>query len=148
MPLQNSTCLRAARLRRTAALDKWLLENITTSSLVLPDQPTRFEEALFTVHMTVLQGGNGGVFKDPDMYLLSLHVYAPKCRLSPFIRLGSSFVRSKDDGDAPPWTSILNPGQIHYFLETTAFAATVMRGMTDIKVQSVSSQNISSRMCL
>ncbi|KAJ7834059.1 hypothetical protein B0H14DRAFT_3462324 [Mycena olivaceomarginata] len=81
------------------------------------------------------------------MYLLSLHVYAPKCGPSPFICLGS-FVGSKDDGDAPPWTSILKPGQTHYFLETTAFAATVMCGMTDIKVESVSSQNISSRMCL
>jgi hypothetical protein len=55
MTLQNSTRLRAARLRRTAALDKWLLENITTSSLVFPDQPARFEEALCIVHMTVLQ---------------------------------------------------------------------------------------------
>jgi hypothetical protein len=84
------------------------------------------------------QGGNNSVFKDPDMYLLSLHVYAPKCGPSPFICLGF-FVGSKDDGDAPPWTSILKPRQTHYFLETTAFAATVMCGMTDIKVESVSS---------
>ncbi|KAJ7318508.1 hypothetical protein DFH08DRAFT_971257 [Mycena albidolilacea] len=124
MTLQNGVHLRAARLRCTAALDKWLLENIATSSLVLPDQPARFEEALFIVHMTVLQGGND-------------------VRTEPFICLGS-FVGSKDDGDVPPWTSILKPGQTHYFLETTAFAATV----TDIKVESVSSQNISSRMCL
>ncbi|KAJ7809801.1 hypothetical protein B0H14DRAFT_3481192 [Mycena olivaceomarginata] len=88
--------------------------------------------------MIVLQGGNDSVFKDPDMYLLSLHIYAPKYGPSPFIRL-DSFMGAKDDGDAPPWTSILKPEQIHYFLETTAFAATVMRGMTDIKVESVSS---------
>ncbi|KAJ7780444.1 hypothetical protein B0H14DRAFT_2631080 [Mycena olivaceomarginata] len=115
------------------ALDKWFLENITTSSLVLPDQPTCFEEALCIVDMTVLQGGNNGVFKDPHIYLLSLHIYAPKCGLSPFIRLGS-FVGSKDNDDVPPWTSILKPGQTHYFLETTAFVATVICGIPDIKV--------------
>ncbi|KAJ7687179.1 hypothetical protein B0H14DRAFT_2654015 [Mycena olivaceomarginata] len=88
--------------------------------------------------MTLLQGGNDSVFKDPDMYLLSLHIYAPKCGPSPFIHLGS-FVGSKDNGDTLPWTCILKPRQIHYFLKTTAFAATVMSGMTDIKVESVSS---------
>jgi hypothetical protein len=54
MTLQNGTCLYAARLRCTA-LDKWPLKNITTSSLVLPDHPARFEDALCIVHMTVLQ---------------------------------------------------------------------------------------------
>ncbi|KAJ7855720.1 hypothetical protein B0H14DRAFT_2579190 [Mycena olivaceomarginata] len=32
------------------ALDKWLLDNITTSSLVFPDEPAGFEEALCIVH--------------------------------------------------------------------------------------------------
>ncbi|KAJ7798712.1 hypothetical protein B0H14DRAFT_2617694 [Mycena olivaceomarginata] len=108
MALQNGACLHAARLKRTstAALNKWLLENITTSSLVLPDHPVRFEESLCIVHMALLQGGNDGVFKDPDMYLLSLYVYAPKCGPSQPLHLwGPKTMVMRSRGP-----SILKPG--------------------------------------
>ncbi|KAJ7318498.1 hypothetical protein DFH08DRAFT_819776 [Mycena albidolilacea] len=85
--------------------------------------------------MTVLQAGWQRRCLQRSRHVPSLPSrLRSEVRTEPFICLGS-FVGSKDDGDVPPWTSILKPGQTHYFLETTAFAATV----TDIKVESVSS---------
>ncbi|KAF8155108.1 hypothetical protein K438DRAFT_2026517 [Mycena galopus ATCC 62051] len=133
MTRQNGLRLRTAQLERTAALDNWLLQHITPNTLSLPTQGLGPHEGLCMVFMSVKEGTVDGAFKNPDTYRLLLNVEAnvnDYPTTSPLLCLGS-FVGSNEDSDAP-----------------LTFAATLSCGMTDIKVESTYSANISLRMCL
>ncbi|KAF7348326.1 hypothetical protein MSAN_01786400 [Mycena sanguinolenta] len=145
MTLRHGTRLRTARLNRSAALDCWLKNNITDDALHLPDRNPGPEEALCVIYMSVAKGAVEGDFKNPDTYRLSFNTEDAESR-SPLVRLGW-FVGSNEEGDAPLWTRILTPGRLHYFMEPKTFAAQLMCGMTNIRVESVSSADISPQMC-
>ncbi|KAJ7864720.1 hypothetical protein B0H13DRAFT_2671127 [Mycena leptocephala] len=147
MTLRNGARLRAARLARHAMLDDWLAENIAPRSLFWPDRRLLFNEAVCMVFLTIVKGPDDGVFQDPDIYCLSLLIELRGSSASPLLRIGR-FVGSNDDADAPLWTRIVHPGKSHYFVQPRTFAAALVCGMTDIKVESMFEGNITSRMCL
>ncbi|KAF8185604.1 hypothetical protein K438DRAFT_1973895 [Mycena galopus ATCC 62051] len=150
MTRRNGLRLRTAPLERTAALDNWLLEHIAPNTLSLPNRGLGPQEALCMLFMSIKKGTVDGAFKNPDTYRLLLNVEAnvnDYPTTSPLLCLGS-FVGSNEDSDAPLWTHILRPWRTHYFLQPRTFAATLTCGMTNIKVESTYSGNISLRMSL
>ncbi|KAJ7609344.1 hypothetical protein DFH06DRAFT_1148464 [Mycena polygramma] len=155
MTARNGAHLRAARLILDAPLDKWLSESVTPESTSLPDRAPDTDEALCMVYMFVLEvhllgsvlGRVEGIFQDPDTYCLSLTIEVQVCSPSPILRL-ARFVGSNDDADAPAWTRLLQPGKLYYFFQPQTFSAEMICGMTGIHVESISSCDISTRMCL
>ncbi|KAJ6501742.1 hypothetical protein C8R47DRAFT_1211286 [Mycena vitilis] len=147
MTARNGAHLRAARLILDAPLDKWLSESVAPESTSLPDRAPDTDEALCVVYMFVLEGRVEGIFQDPDTYCLSLTMEVQVCSPSPVLRL-ARFVGSNDDADAPAWTRLLQPGKLHYFFQPQTFSAEMICGMTGIHVESISSCDISTRMCL
>ncbi|KAJ7764726.1 hypothetical protein B0H16DRAFT_1454562 [Mycena metata] len=146
MTTRNGARLRAAGLVRDAALNDWLAERISSRSLSEPDwELLNFHNALCVVHMSVIKGAPEGIFKDPDVYCLSLHIEAKGCSPSPLLRL-ARFVGSSGDGDAPLWTQIIQPNKSHYLVEPRSFAATLTCGLSNIPAVSISSGHISARM--
>ncbi|KAJ7088247.1 hypothetical protein C8R44DRAFT_991115 [Mycena epipterygia] len=138
--------LRAATLAPHKAVNTWLAANITPASTTLPERPLRAHEARCIVNMFIVKAkDDGSIFQGPDVYCLTLEIQLQGMRPSPLMRLGR-FVGSSDDGDAPLWTRLLKPRQSYYLTEPRTFAATLACGMTDIEVQSVSTEDISPRM--
>ncbi|KAJ6516694.1 hypothetical protein C8R47DRAFT_402631 [Mycena vitilis] len=147
MTARNGAHLRAAQATRDAPLNKWLSDSVTPESTSLPDRAPDADEALCVVLMTVLKGAVEDIFQDPDVYCLSLIMEVQMCPPSPLLRL-ARFVGSSDDADAPAWTRLLQPDKSHYFLQPHTFSAEMICGMTGIHVESISSGDISPRMCV
>ncbi|KAJ7753206.1 hypothetical protein B0H16DRAFT_1459510 [Mycena metata] len=102
-------------------------------------------DALCVLFMSVLKGVPEGIFKDPDVYRLSLVIEAKGCSPSPLLRL-ARFEGSSSNGDVPLWTRIIQPNTSHYLVEPRSFAATLTCGLSNIPAVSISSGHISARM--
>ncbi|KAJ7091055.1 hypothetical protein C8R44DRAFT_955621 [Mycena epipterygia] len=138
--------LRAAALAPYEALNTWLAANITDGSTVVPERTLHAHEALCILTMFILKDKDvGSIFQGPDVYTLVLEIQLHGKSKSPLMRLGR-FLGSSDDGDAPLWTRLFKPRESYHILETSTFAATLACGMTNIAVQSVSTETISARM--
>jgi hypothetical protein len=155
MTTRNGARLRAAALSRDRALNDWLVDSITPSSVSRPDwESLNDNNTLCVLFMSVLkvphrlrlsfkytdhaQGIAEGIFKDPDVYCLSLVIEAKGCSPSPLLRL-ARFEGSSSNGDAPLWTRIIQPNTSHYLVEPRSFAAALTCGLSNIPAVSISS---------
>ncbi|KAJ7774085.1 hypothetical protein B0H16DRAFT_1510961, partial [Mycena metata] len=146
MTTRNGACLRAAALSCDRALNDWLVDGITPSSVSRPDWGSLNDKnALCVLFMSVLKGVPEGIFKDPDVYCLSLIIEAKGCSPSPLLRL-ARFEGSSSNGDVPLWTRIIQPNTSHYLVEPRLFTAALTCGLSNIPAVSISSGHISARM--
>ncbi|KAJ7136535.1 hypothetical protein C8R43DRAFT_955758 [Mycena crocata] len=147
MTARHGAHLRLARLARTAALDKWLAQNLTPESTFPYESEIGSNQAICYVYMSLLKSSNDGtVFEGPDTYCLSLEVeVAGSIHGSPLTRL-DRFVGSHEDADAPLWTRILEPGKDYIFVQPKNFIAALISGQTNIHVECIFTHTISSHM--
>ncbi|KAJ7143705.1 hypothetical protein C8R44DRAFT_864745 [Mycena epipterygia] len=147
MTARNGPRLRVARLALNAPIDTWLAANSLRDSTSPSEVSLGPDDALCTVYMTIVKGTEDGIFKDADVYCLSLAAETRANGGSPLMRL-ARYVGSCDDGDAPLWTRMLQPHQSYDFVQPKSFMAALACGMTDIRVGSISTGDIPSRMLI
>ncbi|KAJ7262919.1 hypothetical protein C8J57DRAFT_1719156 [Mycena rebaudengoi] len=147
--------LRAACDAVHERLDTWLLDSINSAGELITflDPKLKATKVLCTVSVNFSKGLDDSPFyRSPDIYMLWLHVDVPGLTgiqpshlRSPMVILGY-FQGCNEDGNAPPWTRRLKPGERYRFPASRAFSARLFCGLLDLRVGCALDQTISSHM--